>query len=455
MKQDKWINKLRNRMNGYSEPVPDDLWSRLEKELKTSNSVELIPWWKRWQAVAAVITVVIVCSITGWFMFNDEQSDVRQVSENIPFTSAKQNENGNQVLQDGETPLAEKEINQLGKAFPTDKQVRRNAVTLTRNDDVAVGSNASDQTLYVERDEDSTAKENEVKEETVSNTDKKEEKQSVIQINPQSKQQAYASRSKSKNYIPAKKKKINRWSVALGGGNTPLSYSNISKGFNSLESNWIYQDNVQLGMISKPDDDVITYDGKEYKWFSDNLISVNARDSKNEYTNIEHKAPITFGLSARYALNQDWSVESGLFYTMLNSELTSGTKFSYKKEEQRLHYIGIPLKLNRIIWGNEHFDVYASAGGAVEKCVKGQLEVKSVYGEEVDNGHVQNVDIDKLQWSVSASIGTQYKLIKELAIYVEPGIVHYFDDGADVQTIRKKHPTNFNLSVGFRLNLGK
>lgn len=451
MKQDKWINKLQNRMKGHSEPVPDDLWSRLEEELGTSDSLKLVPWWKRWQAVAASVAVVIACSITGWFIFNDQSESMRQLAENNPST--KQIEKETPALQDRETVSVEKETNQLVKVFPTDKQVRKNA-TLNCDNHVAAESYAFAQNLPVERDETSSDEENETSEETVSSTDE-EKKRSVVQVNSHNKQRAYASRTKSKDYISVKKEKFNRWSVGLGGGNTPVSYSNTSNSFNSLGSTQSHQDDVQFGAIPNSYSEFLTSAGSEYKWFSNNLISVSAREPKNEYTDIKHKVPITFGLSVRYALDHDWSVESGVFYTMLNSELTSGTEVSYKKEEQRLHYIGIPLKVNRIIWGNEHFDVYASAGGAVEKCVKGQLEIKSVYGEEIGDSRVRDVEIDKLQWSVNASIGAQYKLTSELAIYAEPGVVHYFDDETDVQTIRKKHPTNFNLSVGIRLNLGK
>ena len=35
MKSEKeWINNLRNRMEGYSEPLPEGLWDKLSKELE-------------------------------------------------------------------------------------------------------------------------------------------------------------------------------------------------------------------------------------------------------------------------------------------------------------------------------------------------------------------------------------------------------------------------------------
>ena len=53
-------------MEGYSEPAPADLWEQLEKELDTVPKV--IPMWRRWQAVAAVALLVVVSSLTVWFL---------------------------------------------------------------------------------------------------------------------------------------------------------------------------------------------------------------------------------------------------------------------------------------------------------------------------------------------------------------------------------------------------
>ena len=71
------------------------------------------------------------------------------------------------------------------------------------------------------------------------------------------------------------------------------------------------------------------------------------------------------------------------------------------------------------------------------------------------NKNSVDLDIDRLQWSVSGGVGAQFHLTDKLGAYVEPGINYYFDDGVDIQTIRKEHPLNFNLKLGLRLNLGR
>lgn len=64
-----------------------------------------------------------------------------------------------------------------------------------------------------------------------------------------------------------------------------------------------------------------------------------------------------------------------------------------------------------------------------------------------------SLDVDPLQWSVSAAAGVQVNFTKNIGLYAEPGVAYYFDDGSEVETIRKEHPFNFNLQVGLRFSI--
>ena len=65
--EQKWMQNIRNRMDDYSEPLPSDMWKRVEKSLDTPK---VIPMWRRWQAVAAVGLIAVVSSLTCWFWFS-------------------------------------------------------------------------------------------------------------------------------------------------------------------------------------------------------------------------------------------------------------------------------------------------------------------------------------------------------------------------------------------------
>ena len=125
----------------------------------------------------------------------------------------------------------------------------------------------------------------------------------------------------------------------------------------------------------------------------------------------------------------------------------NGSRYS-TNTEQVLHYLGIPLKASYDIFSRRHFTIYASAGGMVEKCIKGKVSTKSRFNES-DTGPLQDkVTIRQLQWSVSAEAGVQWNIIPMLGVYIEPGVSWYFDNGSMVSTIYKEKPLNFNLEFG-------
>lgn len=194
----------------------------------------------------------------------------------------------------------------------------------------------------------------------------------------------------------------------------------------------------------------------------DKLVQFNnLSEGKDAQSDIKYRMPVTFGASLRFDLSDDWAVETGVTYTQLSSETRSGTEKNNYGWEEKLHYVGIPLKVNRNIWSNKRFEVYASAGGAVEKCVSGKRSIigsvstSNAGKDEQFSGGEENVKVKPLQWSLSAAAGAQFKITEKLGIYAEPGVVYYFDDGSNVNTIRKEHPFNFNIQLGVRFTLPK
>ena len=66
--------------------------------------------------------------------------------------------------------------------------------------------------------------------------------------------------------------------------------------------------------------------------------------SSGQVVDIDHKQPLSFGFSVRKGLARGFSVETGLTYTYLASDV----KFAGSSEtvSQKLHYLGIPLRAN-------------------------------------------------------------------------------------------------------------
>ena len=103
------------------------------------------------------------------------------------------------------------------------------------------------------------------------------------------------------------------------------------------------------------------------------LMQIAQNNSGRIVENQQHHAPIVVGLSLSKKLNERWSLETGLQYTLLRSEFTTGEAFRIQ-DNQKLHYIGIPLRLSYRFWHYKRFSGYATAGMQVDIHQAGAYE---------------------------------------------------------------------------------
>lgn len=180
------------------------------------------------------------------------------------------------------------------------------------------------------------------------------------------------------------------------------------------------------------------------------LLGNNSREVS---TVTEHYQPVSVGLAVSLGLSRNLSVESGVNYSCLVSDMSSGTDDNRYDIRQTLHYIGVPLRLRLSFWRPGNFDFYLSAGGEVEKCVYGTSSTTYVVGSSARSTVGEKLVVDPLQWSLGASAGIGYRFSELIGIYLEPGISYYFDNGSFVETVYRERPLNFSLGLGLRFNL--
>lgn len=140
--------------------------------------------------------------------------------------------------------------------------------------------------------------------------------------------------------------------------------------------------------------------------------------------NGKYKMPVSVGLTVEKRINRHLAIETGLLY----SSLCAG---------QKLHYLGIPVRLNVTLAEMSKLDIYASVGGVADKCVAGAP----------DNGFKQ----EPVQLALTAGVGVNYKINDKLALFAEPGVSHHFKTDSKLETVRSARPTNFNLICGLRM----
>lgn len=162
---------------------------------------------------------------------------------------------------------------------------------------------------------------------------------------------------------------------------------------------------------------------------------------------LEHKMPLSFGLSLSFGLGNKFALESGIVYSRLVSEAKTSGAFDYNyKVKQTLQYLGIPVALRYDFVDSKTFKVYAKAGAMVEMAVDAR------YSETVSGVRsTTKIDADGVQASVQGAVGAQVNLMKGLGLYVEPGMAYYFDCGQP-ENYRTENPFNFALTAGLRVN---
>lgn len=176
---------------------------------------------------------------------------------------------------------------------------------------------------------------------------------------------------------------------------------------------------------------------------------------KSVKTEYKHRLPVRVGLNVAYRLTDRLSVESGVSYTRLSSDMKDGTKNNYSSGSQKLDYIGVPLNVKYRAFGYRRLSVYASAGLLTEKCMSGKTTHEYVISGEKKKHEAEDVAAKPWQLSVNAALGAQFDVLRNVGVYVEPGVSYYFDDRSPLSTIYKEKPLNFNLNLGVRYTIGK
>lgn len=170
-------------------------------------------------------------------------------------------------------------------------------------------------------------------------------------------------------------------------------------------------------------------------------------------TEYSHKMPVKIGASIRYDFNKFLGIESGLTYSFLSSDLKTGEEGAvsgWSKGVQSMHYLGIPLNLSFNIFSSRYFNAYVTAGGIMEKCVRGSLKTDEYLDGKYHGSSSTSLKQKGLQWSVNGAAGIQVNILPQLGLYMEPGVSHHFSNNSKVRTIYSDKPTDFSLSFGLR-----
>ena len=413
---------MQQKMADYQQPAPEVSWDLLDKTLASNKpKAKVVPMWTRRLAAAVVAAVIVVSA--GYLMLRQQDEDtLAVVSQHTPEAAQTR-----ELTQTEETIHTVAESNAQPQRLLAQAASQSTTTATTENVETTQEGSLPVQSVQQEEKERTANKPAEQKSaqgDSSSTKDRSVASQSPVHsatvIYPsdfhRSTSSTDGSRLMAKAYL----------SNSMAGNANAMS---LSTAISNSENN--------CPDINDPKDN------------SNPTYNPSTPIVQEKEERVSHRQPIRFGLTLCYRLSDQWSIESGLSYTRLSSDYTyllAGTP--YAQGEQQLSYIGIPLKVNYQLWNSRHVGLYVTAGGMMEKMVKGSLQM-------TENGKEQKTDVSikALQFSVNGAVGMEYRLTNLMSIYAEPGVGYYFDNSSDVPTYYQEKPFSFNLNVGLRFSI--
>lgn len=170
-------------------------------------------------------------------------------------------------------------------------------------------------------------------------------------------------------------------------------------------------------------------------------LTTQQEPQKDEPTgNVHYFFPLRLGLSARFPVGERLSVTTGLDYSRYNSAID----YTLSADKiQTAHYLGIPLRLDWTFASTKRLDFYLGGGLEGDWCIKATFD-----GEQVQK--------DGFSASLLGAGGIQFKLTKNLGLYMEPEFNWTFmPENPVLNTYRSAHPVMFSVTSGLRITFGK
>ena len=450
---EKWLSQLSEKLEGYQEQPSDSVWEGVSRKVLGTSLLRrwLIPGMS---AAAALLLGTFLLTrpsspspdtITADAKVNDdvtprffEDPVTSTANDWVPGDNLDEKSQTDDIgkIQSGNRNSKSQKNKNIDKTLSDeiiDRNPRETGIDQNRKTGAGESAEYSEETVSAEatpEPDDTNAaasKTSSKKEESIDNE--------VVRQEDAAKWAAIMAEEKAERKYSARRFSAG---ISVTGAGTASSserqLTNAIMGANPLESNVNYADWVDGGFRN-----------------GESLVVYNQPEVETKYS---HKLPVKFGVSFRYGFNEKLGIESGLTYTLLNSTFTTaaGTANGNTTGKQTLHYIGIPLNVTYNIICSKLFNVYASAGGAMEKAVGGYFETTGHVDGKRSETNRNSLKPKELQWSLNASAGAQVNVLNQLGLYVEPGISYRIPSGSHVRSIYTDKKLDFSIGFGIRFN---
>lgn len=384
----RWLDEIRDEMQNFEAKIPVDGWERVSSSLSQPSKPVIR---KRWIGVAAS---VLFCAILGraYFLVGDKPETISD--ELVVVRNTMANEPQSEFIEESiQTLERTQSLRHRNIASARKEASKRDEIVKQKKEEIIVENSEQEITMLHPQKDNNTK--NEIASshrDTVLAMPKHEEEKVLLAMNEKDN----------------RKMENAGWSFGLHGGGKGSFFDN----------------EMSSGLQQMGDPTIGGYNGPNTPVEKDVVIESNKHTSWS------------FGLSVDRQIFPRTTLETGIVYTFL----TSDVKMEYTGiKSQKIQYLGIPLRLNYLLTGNEQCQLYVGAGVMLEHSLS------ATRGEE-------HFDVKPWQWSSNLSIGGQFRVSNHIMLYIEPGVSLYHNVDPSVPSLRSVSPVYFNLRGGIRLH---
>ncbi|NDW17884.1 PorT family protein [Dysgonomonas sp. 216] len=422
-------NIFSSKFKNFESDVPDSVWSKIEASLSTANVVPIASKKTLYRRLTMVSGVAAALIIGFLFILNDQPekqaSDFIASQEKHSFTDIEK-----QIQRNINNEVSITEKSNQYAYISTIRQTGVQQPVIETN--IAVETHSNDEVHSID-----------VKS-TITNSKPYTESELRDKIRLMERHASGEYVEMGQPIAKLQKSENKGFGISVGG------HSGLSRSASEIAANPSLR-------VSTEEYDVPSNSSPFYNPMSPETTLTNGLPLYDkDKVNIDHKQPISIGLRVSKLLSKNLSLETGLVYTYLSSDIKSAETASSdypKTGSQSFYYLGVPISLNYefVQWGKARF--YVSAGGMMQKDFYGKLDLRESYDGLMNTDYSvinEKVSQDHIQFSVTTSVGVSYPVYKKLHVYSNIGGAYYFDAKNEYRTIYTDRKTQLDLNVGFK-----
>lgn len=381
-----WMAKLRDSLDGFETAPPDGLWDNINSALRNTASeqeTKASGWKKHALGYVAAASVALLGCIAGMLLLtsDDERAKVLAEVEKVNEEIVSKPAKPKECISsDVNEPLAKGTQQETFLSHIAEEQEGHTYSCTSPTDTVVYAPSATSPSVVATH--------------TPTND--------------------HTPNQESHRIVSSLSKKDSRLAVAIVSQLTPSS----------------------LQMV--PQFSMNNYASKQRKAFS-LLLGAYGAEKK-----VEHRVSEQIGALIHYRLEDNYSLETGILFSTLESTFTTTSEYVSIRDIQKLHMIGVPIGVSHNEWKNGGFEISVGAGATIEKCIRGTYE-SELYG---------NIRTSRpWQFSMNANASIEYKLNNHIGVFAQEALSYYFDNKSSVETIYDRKPFMPVTRLGVKVTL--